>query len=90
MPLSLRGAVPALLLFNPQKSSNPGICHPFTDVRVWLGRFQPLCPQLCKIALQELSLAHAVNSETNATLWSQKSIDFSEAIYSGAYPWRDI
>jgi hypothetical protein len=41
---------------------------------------------LCKIALQELSHAWSVNRETNATLWSPKSIDFSGAIYSGAHP----
>jgi hypothetical protein len=39
---------------------------------------------LCKIALQELSHAWSVKWQTNATLWSPKSIDFSGAIYSGA------
>jgi hypothetical protein len=39
---------------------------------------------LCKIALQELSHAWSVKWQTNATLWSPKSIDFSGLIYSGA------
>jgi hypothetical protein len=39
---------------------------------------------LCKIALQELSHARSVKWQTNATLWSPKSIDFSGVIYSGA------